>query len=86
MVKIQVENFDKWKKAYDDADEFRKKAGIVVKGIYQLAEDDKSIILISDYPGIEMAKAMLKNPQWEENQRKAGVIGGFETSFYNYVG
>ncbi|MES2761437.1 MAG: hypothetical protein V4677_04490 [Bacteroidota bacterium] len=86
MVKIKVENFEHWKKTYDEADEFRKKMGIVVKGIYQSIDDDKNITLISDYPSLEMAKGMLANPVWEENQRKAGVIGGFDISFYNEIG
>ncbi len=85
IVKIKVENFDKWKKAYDEAEEFRNKSGIVVKGIYQSLDDEKSVSLISDYPSLEMAKGMLANPQWEENQRKAGVIGGFDIAFFNQI-
>lgn len=85
IVKVKVENFEKWKKAYDEADEFRKKLGIVIKGIYQSVEDDKSISLISDYPSIEMAKGMLANSEWESNQRKAGVIGGFDITFCNEI-
>ena len=85
IVKIKVENFEKWKKAYDEAEEFRKKLGIVIKGIYQSVEDHKSISLISDYPSIEMAKEILANPEWESNQRKAGVIAGFDITFCNEI-
>ena len=85
IVKIKVENFDKWKTAFDEADEFRKKLGIIIKGIYQSVEDDKSISLISDYPSLEIAKGILANPEWESNQRKAGVIGGFDVAFCNSI-
>ncbi len=85
IVKIKVENFENWKKAYSEGEEFRMKLGIVIRGIYQSVEDDKSISLISDYPNIEMAKTMLANPEWESNQRKAGVIGGFDITFYNEI-
>ena len=85
IVNIKVENFEKWKKAYSEAGEFRKKSGIVIKAIYQSAEDERSISLISDYPSIEMAKEMLANPEWESNQRKAGVIGGFDITFCNEI-
>ncbi len=85
IVKIKVENFDKWKKAFDEADEFRKKLGIVLTGIYQSIEDENQISLISEYPNIEIAKTMLANPAWEENQRKAGVIGGFDITFCNLI-
>ncbi|MCE3294499.1 MAG: cyclase [Crocinitomicaceae bacterium] len=81
IVSIQVENFDKWRQAYDAAEEFRSKLGIVMKGIYQSVEDQNKVTLISDYPSLEMAKNILANPQWEENQRKGGVIGGFNISF-----
>ena len=85
IVKIKVENFDKWKTAFDEADQFREKLGIVIKGVYRSIEDDKCIFLISDYPSLEMAKAMLSNPEWESNQRKAGVIGGFDVTFCNSI-
>ena len=34
---------------------------------------------------LEELKAMLANPEWESNQRKAGVIGGFDVTFCNSI-
>lgn len=85
IVKINVEDFKKWKQAFDGAEAFRQKMGIELKSIYQSLDDENSITLISDYPSLEFAKKMLASPEWETNQRKSGVIGGFDLSFYNEV-
>ena len=85
MITIKVEDLAKWKAAYDAAGQMRSNMGIVVKGIYQSADDEKEVTLISEYPSMEAAKQMLANPQWEETQRRSGVIGGFEAKFFNTV-
>jgi hypothetical protein len=85
MVSIKVEDFAKWKTAYDAAEQMRTNMGIKIKGIYQSVDDENSVTLISEYPSIEVARKILADPQWEENQKRAGVIGGFETKFFNSV-
>ncbi|TXF79213.1 hypothetical protein [Chryseobacterium sp.] len=85
IVKIQVENFEQWKTVFDEAVEFRKRLGIEIKGIYQSLDDERSISLISEYPSLEVAKAMLANPEWKSTQKKAGVIGGFDVTFCNSI-
>ncbi|HYD21349.1 MAG TPA: hypothetical protein VEB40_07745, partial [Flavipsychrobacter sp.] len=85
MVSIQVEDYAKWKAAFDGAAQMRTNMGIAIKGIYQSAEDEKSVTIISEYPSREVAEGIMANPAWEENQRKSGVIGGFDTKFFHSV-
>ena len=85
MVSIKVEDFSKWKTAFDEAEEMRQKMGITLKGIYQSVDNEREITLLSEYPSIEVAKNILASPVWAENQKKSGVIGGFETKFFSPV-
>ena len=85
MVNIKVEDFAKWKAAYDSAEQMRTNMGIKIKGIYQSAENENEVMLISEYPSIEVAQKILADPQWAENQKRSGVIGGFETKFFNSI-
>lgn len=85
MVNIKVEDFAKWKAAYDAAEPMRANMGIKIKGIYRSAENENEVMLLSEYPSIEVARQILASPQWEENQKRAGVIGGFDTKFFNSI-
>jgi hypothetical protein len=85
IVSVKVEDFSKWKTAFDEAAPMREKLGIHVLGIYQSVEDNNSISLISEYPGLEMAKAILASPEWEAAQKRAGIIGGFDVKYFNKV-
>ena len=85
MVSIKVEDFTKWKAAFDEAVPMREKLGVKVTGIYQRADDAESISLLSEYPSLEIAKAVLASPEWEAAQKRAGVIGGFEIKYLNKI-
>lgn len=83
MVSIKVADFAKWKAAFDEAAPMREKMGITLQGIYRDAEDPNKLALLSEYPSVEVAKAMLANPEWQERQKQAGVIGGFDVRFFD---
>ncbi|RYD55025.1 MAG: hypothetical protein EOP56_17540 [Sphingobacteriales bacterium] len=85
MVSIKVEDFAKWKAAFDAAASMREKMGIKILGIFQEVVDERSVSLISEYPSLEVAKAILASPEWEAAQQKAGVIGGFQVTYFNKV-
>ncbi|GAA4459401.1 hypothetical protein GCM10023093_00330 [Nemorincola caseinilytica] len=85
IVSIKVEDMAKWKMAFDEAVPMREKLGIKVTGIYQSADDANSISLISEYPSLEMAKAVVASPEWEAAQKRAGVIGGFDIKYFNKI-
>ncbi|MES2703608.1 MAG: hypothetical protein V4649_13275 [Bacteroidota bacterium] len=85
IISIKVEDFAKWKTAFDEAVPLREKLGIKIQGIYRNVDDDRSISLISEYPSLEMAKAVLASPDWEAAQKRSGVIGGFDVKYFDKV-
>lgn len=85
IVSIKVEDYGKWKMAFDEAASMREKLGIKMLGIYRDIDDEHRVSLISEYPSLEMAKAVLASPEWEAAQKRAGVIGGFEVKYFNKV-
>jgi hypothetical protein len=85
IVSIKVEDFAKWKSAFDEAVPMREKLGIKILAIYRSIGDANSISLISEYPSLEIAKAILASPEWEAAQKRAGVVGGFEVKYFTKV-
>jgi Protein of unknown function (DUF3764). len=85
IVSTKVEDFAKWKTAFDEAALMREKMGIKILNIYRSIDDENSVTVISEYASLEMAKAILASPEWEAAQKRAGVIGGFDVKYFEKV-
>ena len=77
----KVENFDKWKKAFEEGADMRAQAGIVIKGICQEEKDPEMVTIISEVPNMEMAQAMMSAPDLKEAMAKGGVVGAPEIKY-----
>lgn len=86
IVSTKVEDFAKWKTAFDEAAPMREKLGIKISGIYRSADDENSVSVISEYASLDLAKAIVASPEWDAAQKRAGVIGGFEVKYFDKVG
>jgi hypothetical protein len=86
IVSTKVEDFGKWKMAFDEAAPMREKLGINILGIYRSVDDSSSVTVISEYANLEMAKAVVASPEWAAAQQRAGVIGGFDVKYFEKVG
>ena len=69
----KVENFTKWKQGFDAGETMRAQAGIKIKGIYQSADDENAVTVISEVPNADIAKAILSGPGMKEAMEKSGV-------------
>lgn len=71
----KVENFDTWKKAFEEGADMRTQAGVIIQGVYQEENDPNMVTIISEVPNVEMAKAMMESPALKEGMAKGGVLG-----------
>ena len=56
----------------------RAQAGITVKGVYQSADDENAVTIISEVPTPEVAKAIFSSAAMKEAMQKSGVISAPE--------
>ncbi|MGZ5245272.1 MAG: DUF3764 family protein [Bacteroidia bacterium] len=81
----KVENFAKWKQGFDAGEEMRAQAGINIKGIYQSADDENHVTVISEVQNADVARAILSRPGMKESMEKSGVISAPEIKILNQV-
>jgi hypothetical protein len=81
----KVENFAKWKQGFDAGAAMRKELGITITGVFQSADDENHVTVISEMPSLEIAKAILSSPELKAAGQKSGVISTPEIKLLNQV-
>ena len=81
----KVENFGKWKQGFDAGAGMRKELGITIKGVFQSADDENHVTVISEMPSAEIAKAVLSSPELKAAGEKSGVISTPEIKILNQI-
>ena len=81
LIKHKVEDFDKWKAAFDAHAPAREKAEI--KALYVLREvsDPNNVFVFCEAKDLAKANALSSSPDMKEIAKKAGVIGQPERYF-----
>lgn len=70
----KVSDFSKWKEGFEAGAGMRKQVGINITGVFQHAEDANEVTVISEFPDLETAKAILASPGMKETMQKNGAI------------
>ena len=73
FVRHQVEDFDHWKKVYDDFDQ----AGMGVRNdaVFQAAEDPNDVTVWHDFDDLESARALAESDELRDAMKRGGVVG-----------
>ncbi len=85
LVRHKVEDFDKWKAAYEGAKEFRISKGEKSTQLFRNADDPKELTILNEFENIEKAKAFMSLPELAEKMKEAGVSEKPEISFLEGV-
>ena len=85
MISHEVKNYDEFKKAFDQHEEIRAKAGVKILNIFNGVENKNHVTVISEVGTIEDAKAFMANPNLKEVMEAAGVISAPEVKMLNKV-
>ncbi len=74
LIKIEVEDFSKWKTGFMAAESTRMAAGSTGSQVYQSADNPKLVVVITDWNDLEKAKSFSQSPALREAQQESGVI------------
>ncbi|WPR73059.1 antibiotic biosynthesis monooxygenase [Flavobacterium sp. NG2] len=73
LIIHEVEDYNAWKKIFDNASEIRKEAGEISYQVLKYENDPKKIVHFSVWSSIENAKQFFESPKLIEIRKEAGV-------------
>lgn len=73
FAKHQVENYNNWKKVYDEIAPFRKQSGITAASVHHDSSDPNTVIITHQFRDINAAKKFADSPNLKSAMKKAGV-------------
>ncbi len=75
IVQHHVEDYGKWKPAFDEHGQVRRTHGATGHTIHRGMEDPDTVVIVNDFASTEGATAFLEDPSLKEAMSKAGVDG-----------
>ncbi len=75
FVRHSVNDFAKWKTAYDAFDTERKAAGVQGDGVFKLVGDPNDITAWHDFESMEVARSFAGSDRLRQVMADAGVAG-----------
>ena len=85
FVRHNVDDFSRWKKAYDEFDAERRSMGVTGDGVYQAVGDTNDVTVNHEFASAEAAKAFADSARLNEVMQSAGVQGAPTIWFANKV-
>ncbi len=73
LIVHEVEDYKKWKQAFDNAAVILSEAGEIEYQLLKYENDPNKIVHFGRWKSLESAKAFFQSPEVEEIRRKAGV-------------
>lgn len=71
----EVENFDTWKKGFDNAHASRERHGITIHGVYQAHDNPNMVTVHAEMPSADNLQAFMADPASQAEMQNAGVKG-----------
>jgi quinol monooxygenase YgiN len=81
FVHHQVADYEKWRKVYDEVDSTRRKFGMTCARVFRTAANPNELVVETQWPTIEQAKAYATSPDLKAAMEKAGVTSQPEVMF-----
>jgi len=75
FVRHKVENFDSWKKVYDEFSSIKKEGGVIGASVLQVPDDPNMVIVTHDFESLETANKFFNSDALKNALQNAGVIG-----------
>jgi hypothetical protein len=75
FVRHKVEDYDAWRKAYDEFDSVRRPMGVTGDAVFRGVEDSTDITVWHDFDGEEAARAFTSSDELRSAIERAGVRG-----------
>lgn len=75
LIKHPVEDYARWKNAFDDFLDYRKAGGEKSYLICRPIDEPNNIVILFEWNSVENAQAFLDSQDLKEAMQKAGVAG-----------
>jgi quinol monooxygenase YgiN len=75
FVRHKVNNYENWKRVYDDFASVRQAKGVTSAGVYRDASDPNSITVTHQFKDMNAATAFASSEDLKAAMMKAGVAG-----------
>ena len=84
-IKQQVEDFEKWKRAFDEHEPARLEHGIQIVSIYRGVENKNLVIVNAQGSSPDSFQTFFNNPKMKEAMERAGVSGAPEITYLEEI-
>ena len=81
----KVEDFSKWKEAFDSFAGIRKSAGEKSFSVGTINNEPNTVYVVNEWDSMEAPKAFLENPELAKAMKTAGVLEPPHVIFFNEV-
>jgi len=75
IVKHKVDDFEAWKKVYEEFSKVRKENGVVGASVLQEISDPDTVIVIHDFDDLDVASRFFDSNELKNAMKNAGVSG-----------
>lgn len=75
FVRHPVEDFDEWKRVYDELDQTRKEMGVKEDAVFQATNDPNDVTVWHDFDDTQSARRFAESDELRDAMEEAGVAG-----------
>jgi hypothetical protein len=83
FVRHNVEDYEAWRKTYDEFDQQRRSMGVKDDAVFQSINDPNDVTVWHDFDTAEAARAFGTSDELRDVMQRAGVQGEPEVWFVN---
>jgi heme-degrading monooxygenase HmoA len=81
LVRITVEDFDKWKLVFEEAAALRQSYGSVGVQVFRVVDKPNEVVLVGEYENLEHARQLFQSQEFREVTKRAGLVGPPDVTF-----
>lgn len=86
LVRHKVQDYAKWRAAYDEHGATRKAAGCEGTHVFQTSADPNEVVVMLRWDTAENAQKFVESPNLREVMQSAGVVGQPDIVFLDDAG
>ena len=75
LIRQNVNDFDAWKKVFDEHGSERRKAGSKGGHVFRILDDPDNVFVLLEFDDLDIAKEFMDSDGLKEAMEKAGVVG-----------
>jgi len=83
IVRLQVEDYETWKREFDGVEGSRQEHGWIRHEVYQDIEDPNAVVIVNHVPTLEQGKAYFASEPVREAVARSGIQGAPVIWFLN---